>query len=346
MVASENNPRWLMPEFPSNTREWLRCFLLVTAFVVPIQTLLPIKTFRLFVALLLAAAASAVWENRQTGWPAVLLWSFWLGLAGLFLSTVFSQNPLLSLDSGILEFVMPFACLSLFLAVSEDQQFMRRLVAVFLFSALLLSVAQATRILASSPEEFHLPVFASEFLKLKMNVPLMVQAGKFGYGNTDNYVSLWVLLVPAVAGYFFLIRNKWSVALPLLVLIYSGLLVYSRSGIAAIAIGLLTLLIQRLVIWRHLSIEIVAVCVAIAAVHVPPGSMDYFSKGATSLIESPELKQGRDSTSEQTSARGLNQTREEISKCSAQIQMAPRATSIVTPDFGLKPPGTRSPLRA
>jgi hypothetical protein len=298
-MPGQNNPRsrWIS-EFPANRLEWWRRFLLVIAFAVPIQTLLPFKTFRPVEALLLVAAALNIWKNRQTGLPIILLWAFWLGFAGFLLSTAFSNNPLLSLDTAILEFLIPFACLSLFL--TEDRKSLQRLVSVFLFGALLLGVAQTTSILAMSPGKFHFPIFASEFLTFKMNVPLMVEAGKLGYGNTDNYASLWVLLVPAVAGYFFLTRHKWVVALALLVIMYSGLLVYSRSGIVAILVGLLALLILRLIIWRRLSPEIVATFIAIVAIHVSPGSMDYFRTGATSLVQLAESKfRSQDATSTQ-----------------------------------------------
>jgi hypothetical protein len=288
-MPGQKNARFrFMPQFPENRREWRRWLLFVIAFVVPVQTLLPFKTFRAVEAILLVMAASNLWNHPKVGLPRLLFCAFWLGFGGFLLSTIFSRNPLLSADTGILEFLLPFACLSLFL--SENREFLQRLITVFLFSALLLGVAQMTSILALAPGKLHLPILASEFLMFKKNVPLMVEAGKAGYGNTDNYASLWVLLVPAVAGYFFLVRHKWLIALGLFVIIYSGLLVYSRSGIVAILVGLLALVIMRLVIWRRLSPEIVVTCIAIVAIHVSPGFGGYLSTGAKSLVELADSK--------------------------------------------------------
>lgn len=269
---------------PTDLRPWVERALLCLCFVVPIQTLLPVKTFRpVELALVLAAATCAVLYRPRL--PLALSLSLGLGALSVALATAFSAYPLLSLDTGILEVLIPFAVLYVFMAVAPRRDFMQQAVVSFLLGVTVTSLAQITVIW---PEMRGIPLFASEFLEMKKNVPLMVEAGRYGYGNTDNYISLWVLVVPLSAGLFYSLNLRWVSAAILLVVAYCGLIVYSRSGLIAVAAALVALAFAGAVVRSRRALFPLAALGVLGAIHIDATSQSYFAKGVTSFVRTAE----------------------------------------------------------
>ncbi|MDR3643980.1 MAG: O-antigen ligase family protein, partial [Clostridia bacterium] len=131
---------------------------------------------------------------------------------------------------------------------------------------------------------------ALNFLFYKSSIPTVLPAGiPFSYGNPDNYVSLWVLLIPFTAGSLFFIRRPWIAAAVLFALLYLGLFVYSRSGLILISISLTLLLAFRYFSTKSISGTIIAALTALVLIHASRSSIAYYSEGIvsfTSTIES------------------------------------------------------------
>jgi hypothetical protein len=295
-----------------------RAALLLLSFIVPVQPLLQIsqtvsqlKTYRLVeVALIAMTGLALIGDRRPHRVPSWIGISFWVGLVGWILATTFSEYPKQSLDTGVLEFLLPFCLLYLFLRYAPDRDFFLTAGGLFVLGALLESIMQTWFIVsafrdfahASNRPEFLLFPDASNFLFYKSSIPTVLPAGiPFSYGNPDNYVSLWVLLVPFTAGSLFFIRRRWIAATALVALIYCGLFVYSRAGLILIFIGLTLLLAFRYFSTKSTSGTIIAALTALVLIHASRSSIAYYSEGVVSFastIEAPPSAPPVDRSSE------------------------------------------------
>jgi hypothetical protein len=279
--------------------------LLLLSFIIPVQPLLQIsqtvsllKTYRLVEVVLIAMTGLAlIGDRRPHQVPSSISISFWVGLAGWILATTFSEYPKQSLDTGVLEFLLPFCVLYLFLRYAPDRDFMLTACGLFVLGALLESIVQTWFIVSAyrdfahvrhSPELLLFPD-ASNFLFYKSSIPTVLSAGiPFSYGNPDNYVSLWVLLVSFTAGSLFFIRRRWIAAIALFALIYFGLFVYSRSGLIVIFISLTSLLAFRYFSAKSTSKTIIAALTVLVLIHVSRSSIAYYSEGIAGFASTIE----------------------------------------------------------
>jgi hypothetical protein len=277
----------------------LRFVLLALSFLVPAQPVLQIlpgidrlHTYRIVeLVILLLTAAVAFQKEPGPRLPRAIAVSFWLGLAGWAAATLGSQYPWQSLDTGALEFLLPFCVLYLFLCSAPDRDFLISAGALFVLGALVESVMQAWQIVSyyrdfaaanQLPEFLWLPT-AANFTTYKIALPTVLPAGllPFSYGNTDNYVSLWVLLVPLAAGATFFARRRWLAVAALFALLYFGLFTYSRSGVIVIFLSLAALLGINLIANRSASAVIIATLAGLIVIHIDHSNLDYYWRGVS-----------------------------------------------------------------
>jgi len=278
---------------------WQQRGLLLISFAIPLQNTFVLKasrkflmdgnvaleTFRPAVFMLLVVTAASLANNARFKFHKLVAASFVTGLVGWLLSSSASDYPAVSLGTGIFEFLCPFAAIYALSVNAPDRTFLLHCLKLFMISFILIAIAQGSVILANDccGTAFGIPLLSDEFLELKKHVALMQVAGDNGYGNTDNFVSLWVLIIPLTAGLYY--RRKeilWAVAL--FVLLYLGLLVYSRSGILAVMCGLAGIVLYRAVAFRAFSVLPIAALTALLLIHTPSGGVQYFVDGIHSFI--------------------------------------------------------------
>lgn len=276
-----------------------RLALAALSLIVPIQPLLQdlpiigsLKTYRLVEVALLLMALTAVTTRRMRA-PRVVEVAFWLGIAGWILATIWSAYPLQSLDTGTLEFLVPFCVFYIFLAYGDDRQFLLTCAALFVSGVLAVSALQAWNIISalqiyshfySIEPEYRFFPSAENFQFYKASVPTILRKGvPASYGNVDNYASLWVFLIPLIGGSAILPTRRWLVGVLFLALLYFGLFVYSRGALIIVAISLVALLIYQATTARTMNSVIVAGLAIITLIHVSPSSLSYFSAGMTSF---------------------------------------------------------------
>ena len=168
-----------------------------------------------------------------------------------------------------------------FLANAPDRTFLRHSLTLFVLGCSLAALAQTV---AMWPEiccdnRYGLRATAAEFASIKRNLPQSERASANGYGNIDNFASLWVLLVPLLVGLYYTAARKLVYGLGLFMLVYAGLLVYPRAAMTAVALGLAAILIYRLLICRQFGSIVVAVVAASALIHMPAGTSDHYTGG-------------------------------------------------------------------
>lgn len=273
--------------------DWPARVALLLAFAVPLQnTFFPkalrkalfdqhiiLEVFRPDIMVLIGLAGWLAWEGRRVQLPAMLRWSFVIGLAGWVVATLFAARPPLSIGTGLFEFMAFWIVLYVFLALGQDRRFMVHAVALFCISFALVAFAQSAAILSGTDAA---PMLASEFLRVKMDLPLMLSAGGNGYGNTDNLISLWVLVVAFLAG----VASLRPIAFVLLVpLLFAGMLTYSRGGVLAVAAGLVAMIVVSVIARRSFNAYAVAALVLIGVAHVDPASFSYMSQGMASFAD-------------------------------------------------------------
>ena len=278
---------------------WQQRVLLLISFAIPLQNTFVLKAarkylmdgnvaleaFRPAVFILLVVTAASLANNDKLRLPKLIVASFVTGLFGWLLSSSASDYPGVSLGTGLFEFLCPFAAVYALSVNALDRAFLLHCLKLFIISFALVALAQASVILATdcSDAVLGLPLLADEFLELKKSLPLMQVAGANAYGNTDNFVSLWVLIIPLTAGLYYRRKSAlWAIAL--FALLYLGLLVYSRSGILAVTCGLTGIVVHRAVAFRAFSALPAAALAALLLIHVPSGGAKYFVDGIYSFI--------------------------------------------------------------
>jgi hypothetical protein len=282
-------------------RLWSERLLLVLSFLIPLQNTFLVKAYRkvlldehvlleIFRPDILMLAGLTFWlvhQRKAVALPVILVLSFSLGLVGWVLSSLFSDYPILSFGNGIFEFFAVWVVLYAFLAVAPDRRFMVHAAALFCSGAGLAAFAQTATIWSGIPSDtvFGIPIFAEELLNVKKDLELMVKAGGNGYGNTDNFASLWVLLVPLVAGLFYLVRRDGILSIFLVLLCYAGLLVYSRSSIVIVIFALICLWCYRFIAYRSISLALLVVLAGLILIHARPEIARYYTSGIASFAQ-------------------------------------------------------------
>src|SRR5262245_16350113 len=281
-------------------RQWHLRGMLLLAFIVPLENTFFMKAFRkqfldaylgleIFRPSILLLLTLTIWTafiaRKRVLLHPLIVASFVLGLTGWAIATIASEYPALSLANGFFEFFCPFMVLFLFATNTPDRDFIIHSLRLFLIGVVLVALAQTSAMVRElcCGNALVLPVFADEFLEIKKNMSLMVKAGGNGYGNTDNLVSLLTLALPVTVGLYYVDRCRAVWATGAIALLYAGLLTYSRSGLLVIMIGFAAIVVYRLRAFRELSALPVIILVSLLAIHAPPASVEYLSKGITSF---------------------------------------------------------------
>lgn len=276
--------------------------LLILAFATPLQNTFLVKAYRkalldqhilleMFrpdILALIGLAVYVVRGQKTARLPKLLMISLIVGLMGWIASSIFSEHPSISLGNGLFEFLSMWLTLYILLSIAPDRQFVTHATILFCLGAGLAASAQTIAIWTgiSSDTIFGFPILADEFLTIKKNLPLMIKAGGNGYGNTDNFASLWILVVPLIAGLSYLTQRFWIAWTSLLLFCYAGLLVYSRSSIGVVVLGLGCLWLHRLIVYRSMSLGLLAIVAGLLLIHLDSEIIRYYSDGIVSLIQS------------------------------------------------------------
>jgi hypothetical protein len=260
-----------------------RYALLALSFLVPVGTLLPLHAFRLMEAAIFFGLLPITLVTRGLMiFPPLIRWSFWIGLAGWLVSTLWSPARGYSFDVGALEFLMFYALLYLFASHIRDRRSFLAALTAFVGGVLVLSIYQAISII----EVVHLPLprTASDFIEYKKSIPVYFKNGiPNTYGNIDNYISIWTLLIPLLAGLLYAVRTWWIVVLALFIMSYCGLLVYSRVGLIAVMLGLVALVAFRAYAYRKSSFAVCSIMAVLILIHLDTKSLSYLFGGAASF---------------------------------------------------------------
>jgi O-antigen ligase/polysaccharide polymerase Wzy-like membrane protein len=282
--------------------DWRQRALLLLSFAVPFQnTFLPkvlrkvlfdshlvLELLRPEILLIVAVTAATIAHGRRSvisGIPLLLKLAFVTGFAGWMLVTPFSAYPLQSVASGVFDFLALYVVLYIFVANAPSRAFVVHCLVLFVIGCVLVATSQMLAMWSNLCCEnvLLIPATADEFLDVKRNVPLMIRAGGNGYGNTDNFASLWVLLVPLLAGLYHVTQFKVAKALLFALLMYAGLLVYSRAGIMVVFAGLAAILAFRLVAYRSVSVFSAAALAFLVLIHASSG-LEYHTRGMRSFV--------------------------------------------------------------
>jgi hypothetical protein len=265
--------------------------LLVLCFWVPVQPILPIKTYRLVEVIVVLFAAVTFAVHGAVRFPLLIRLSFWIGLAGWMVSTAFSPDLKRSIDVGTLEFLIFYVVLYLAAVHLRGQR--DQVIAAILFAAgaAVIAITQTVSIVLAVQEKYNamsvpisLPFSASDFIRYKGSVPQVFPAGVTNsYGNIDNYASLCALLLPWLLGLFYVSRHRWLVLILFLVHAYAGLVVYSRGTVLAFVAAVCALWIFRFRACGRLSPAICAVLFGTAMLHADHKVISSFSNGITSF---------------------------------------------------------------
>ncbi|PSM18208.1 hypothetical protein [Nitratireductor sp. StC3] len=211
-------------------------------------------------------------------------------LGWIFATATAHHSFFLSLGHGFFETMIFWIAFVVLCAVAPDRAFYRHCGVLFCLGFALVAGAQSYVIIERLPDYlvetlvFPIPVFASEFLEAKKSIELMKAAGGNGYGNTDNFASLWALVAVAAAGGAYFVRPRWAVWAMFAFIAYAGLLVYPRSALATVLIGLAGLWVYRAWIHRSYSVGLIIAIAAITVSHSDPEAARYLLDGALSLL--------------------------------------------------------------
>lgn len=257
-----------------NHRRIARASFLFLAFLIPAQPLLQVRSYRIVEAFVVLLAVYAHFtRSSDVRLPWLLSASFWIGLIGYVITSATAAYPATSFDHGALIILIPFLVLYTLLAMSPDRAFYVKAISLFAIGVLLMSAVQMAEILQGykflvetqdAPERW-LAFRGGDFAYYKNVIPQAFPASgiPIGYGNTDNFASLWTLLVPLCVGIVCVARRKIFAIALLVATIYCGLYVFSRGSLVCIAAGLAALIILQL---RHRRSIIVATATLVALV--------------------------------------------------------------------------------
>ncbi|WP_398470606.1 O-antigen ligase family protein [Tardiphaga sp.] len=288
--------------------------LLGLSFIVPVQPLLQfgpiteLKTYRVVELIILIMLIVAALTKQSPHIPKTIRVSFWIGLFGWALATAFSNYPLRSLDVGALEFFIPFCVLYLFLAYAPDRQFMVKAGALFVLGVLLVSAYQAFEIISAYGSFLVFPS-AGNFLLYKAALPVLLPSGvRHGYGNIDNYASLWALLIPLLAGSILFVRKRYVAGIALATLLYLGLFTYSRGALLSVMAALLTLLYFHLSVKRKISRSILSILALLGLIHMDSSILSYFASGVSTFSREVQIEAQRKQPQDKSASTGAATT--------------------------------------
>ncbi|MBI5321088.1 hypothetical protein [Bradyrhizobium sp.] len=266
--------------------------LLLLCFWVPIQPILPIRTYRLVEVIIILMGAMSFAIHGMVRVPLLIRLSFWVSLAGWMVSTGFSPYIKQSIDVGTLEILVFYAVSYLATVHLRGQRDLVAASTLFAAGAAVIAVVQTVAIVQSVQAKFQalssplpLPVLASEFLRYKAAVPQLFPAGvPNSYGNIDNYASLCALLLPWLVGLLYVSRQRWLILGLFLIHAYAGLVVYSRGVVLVFVAAVCALWIFRFRAYGRLSPAICAVLVGTVFLHADFKMVSTFVGGVTSFV--------------------------------------------------------------
>lgn len=224
--------------------------------------------------------------RRASSIPTLIKTSFFLGAAGWILSIFASFDALQSIATGYFQFLTPFMALFLFLSVTDKQTFVLDAITIFVASCTLVSISLigAALFLDQTPYAPTLFPFLSEhFGSIKRDIPFLMRIGGNGYENPDFYISLWVMLIPFLAGAYYASRKPQTI-LALSILLYAGFLQYSRAGIATVVVALIALVIIRLIVEREWSWLPTILIGVILFSNFDSNALFYFASGLETML--------------------------------------------------------------
>ncbi|WP_441280075.1 O-antigen ligase family protein [Bradyrhizobium sp. 63_E2_N1_3] len=276
--------------------DWIQRSLLVVAFASPLDNLLAMKAirktlfdpyvglevFRPVIVVLIVATIGTVLARRTTKLPALLLVSAALALASWISSSLAAADQLHAFGAGFFELIIPFGVIYAYAAHSNDSQFLKHSVALFCLGFAIVAASQSAAILAQDC----CALTARGFLEGKMNLRTMRLAGDNGYGNPTNFISLWVAVLPVIAGSLLVPRFRRTKTALLFGLLYAGLLVYSRSGLAVAIVGLAAVIVLMLFVGR-LAIAVPVAIALIIVTHLPSSGLAYYGAGIQAFFSPP-----------------------------------------------------------
>jgi hypothetical protein len=228
-------------------------------------------------------AAAALTKSRMRT-PHLLVWSGIITAASVVLSGAASADPPYALACGFFEGILPFIVIFAFMNQASDRRFMWHALTLFMLAFTIVAIAQTSSVWWNDC----CSLTSAGFLDGKMNIPLMAAAGGNGYGNTGNFVSLAILVLPFAAGSIFgcdWLRRLRAVCAAAIV--YALLIVYSRGGMIVGAIGLtatIAVFFRSPPRWGKYALIGIG-CAAILT-HVPTGGVAYYISGFTSFVSS------------------------------------------------------------
>lgn len=267
---------------------------LLLAYAIPFGNIFLVKVFRKAVLgsnlalellrpeILLLLAAVALTAHKRFGLPRILLAAAWLTAASVLVSAAASSDPVYAAAAGFFEGIIPFLVIILYARNASDRAFLWHALTLFALAFTIVAAAQSASIMLHKCCAYT----SAGFLGGKMDLPLMKAAGGNGYGNTTNFVSLAVLIVPFLAASIFgctVLRSARTVAVG--VLVYATLLVYSRAGLLVLLIGMAAVCLsfrRAAPAWGRAALA--TIIIAVVAVHIPTGGLSYYKSGVESFI--------------------------------------------------------------
>jgi hypothetical protein len=271
-----------------------RIILLLLCFIIPVQPVFHLHTYRTVEAIILLMGVSTFLLQGAISLPPLVRWSLWIGVAGWLISTALSPVPLHSIDVGLLDFFVFYILLYLLIVHLGGRRDFAVAGLVFALGAGIVAAGQTVTIISVVREESWLrsipppvPVLPSAFLYYKNAVPLFIPLGvPWAYGNIDNYVSLWVLLLPWLIGMFYFFSSKRWLTVGLFALhAYAGLIVYSRGAILALVPAIALLGAFQFRSYRSLSPAILGVLFGFTVFTVDPVTWIRSVDGVSSFAE-------------------------------------------------------------
>jgi hypothetical protein len=281
--------------------DWVRRSLLIIAFAAPLDNLLAIKAirktfmdshvalevFRPLVLLLIIAAIGTALARRKVRLPALLNVTAAIAFVSWIISSVASIDPAYALARGFFEIALPLVVVYAYAANASNRDFLKHSLLLFCLGFAVVALSQSASILADNC----CSLTAEGFLADKMNPDFMKAAGANGYGNTTNFIALWVLVLPLVAGALYIAKDFDRTKIALLAfLAYAGLLVYSRGGVLTALLGLSAVAVILSFAVRSVRLATPAVIALILAIHFPSGGLNYYRSGISSFANALQQK--------------------------------------------------------
>jgi hypothetical protein len=207
---------------------------------------------------------------------------------GWILSTAVSANASFSVATGFFEFFIPFAVIYAFVRTAPDRRFMAH--SIWLLSAGfgLVSLSLIAAGLVASPhvgDSASIPLFAVDFQILKRNLHYLTEVGGNAYENPDFYISLWVLLLPALLLLVYQTRHGVAGIFLLSLIFYAGFFQYSRAGIIVITLAAVMTIVLRVVISKRWPLLPALLLALLTIAHLDVSTRAYFFNGGIQFEE-------------------------------------------------------------